>query len=559
MLRGSFEGRGARQGLLLRGYHHSGFPNFRWDWNNPNTYTFHNRTPPQMPPKRARSQMSRRANRYFRGSLQPAYADKYQVRGVRTVKKYKKYPVKIALERRLRRNMPVTITHEETSEIRSPMGSQGITTYMAERRFPQIIQGGAGLPDTTDGTLNPSVNRDSNNNLAVHNGVANEFMNTIYRYEGTTVGAQDARSLGMLNHRSDWTMFTNASWRDGYSTLNGRFTTGGLAYKGYRTPVEGTAVQDATWYQRAISRIYDAADSTLPSSTLQCTDYYHLMESLSVTVTNNTVVPTTVCLWECVLNHDVGFTSTLSLDTTNPYTTSWGALPCPLELYRISKQVYGVEFAGILPTETGEFASNTSGVSAVYGNDGPGTTCTVQGAPREPVKSGYAIPVMSSTGIYTGVPDIDHPASNPLKAKGPLNYWYTLKPHKRMLAPGQSTTISVKIMFNKRIAAVDWTNRIGVKGLSRAFFITSRPQKMVGSTGIDEAGFSGNGSRLPVMGNTDLTLKWVKSKQFARSAPALRHRLFYRAAIPEVDQATARNPQDHDAEDDGDQALGGDA
>jgi hypothetical protein len=84
--------------------------------------------------------------------------------------------------------------------------------------------------------------------------------------------------------------------------------------------------------------------------------------------------------------------------------------------------------------------------------------------------------------------------------------------------------------------------------------------KVVGSTGVDELGFSGPGSRLMVMGSTDLTMKWVKSKQFSRTDPAPRRSLYYRACIPEIDATAMRNPEDGDVEGDlvTDEAMGAD-
>lgn len=347
-------------------------------------------------------------------------------------------------------------------------------------------------------------------------------------------------------------MFTNASWRDGASAYNGRFDTEAKARLGYITPIDIGRTIDTLWYTRVENQTGSTPGSeiTLPQSTLDLTDYHHLMESISVSATNNATVPTKLTLYECVLAHDVPLQPTLTLADTGATSTLWGALPCPIQMWRLGRQHSDPSEGAIKLTENGaaiQFIATAAG--SIANNDGEGAVGTRMGAPSAAAAGGYGADAFQ-------IKDIDAPG---MKPRGQvMRHWYKLVPHTRVVAPGQTTNFNVTIHYNKRIPGMWWNTYAGIKGMTRTFFMTSEPYKMVGSTGLDEVGVGGPGSRLMVMGNTDLTMKWTKTKRFTRSSEMPRRSIRYHATIPEIDDVAVRNPEDNDAEDDGDGALGGD-
>lgn len=473
-----------------------------------------------------------------------------KVRALRRTKRYGRVSSAVRASWRTRKNLPLTIAHEENTEVRSKPNTQAIVQFQAERRLPleQIPVSGWPAP-VANGSLNPGVNRTSDNSLGIYN-IGESGTGLLFNQHMKYVTKTDeARTATVMNHRTDWTMFTNASWRDGYSALNGRFTTAATAFAGYITPV-AKAVPDTTWFLKYNSDVRNATDPGVPLTPLQCIDYHHLYEELSVTITNNATCAATVTLYECVLNHDIPFASTGGITVGDTFTTQWGALPCPVELWRASRKINNgpAGTGGIMPLEGGVGivqTSATGGFNPIEDDDGEGATGTVMGVDLEARPAGYTGgALLAADGASVAPPattkDID---AHGVRVGGQLlHHWYTVKPHKRLLQPGQTTTISIKVVYNKRIPGTWWESLIGKAGYSRTFFMVNRPQTGVGSTGIDAAGNGSPGSRFPAGGPTDLVLKWTKRKSFTRQDTMPRRTITYAATLPYADSVIFREP-----------------
>lgn len=484
-------------------------------------------------------------NRY-----RPAGLGGYPNRKVRTLRRTKRYGKVAAVVRanwRTRKNLPLTIAHEENTEVRAKAGTQAIIQFQAERRLPLEQTASGTTPAAANGSLNPGVNRRSDNSLGKYNiGEAGTglLFNQHMKYINKT---DEERTVTFMNHRTDWTMFTNASWRDGYSALNGRFNTTATGFAGYITPV-CTATPDAIYYQRNLGDVRNATDFNLPLTQLQAVDYHHLYEELVITVTNNAVNPTTVTLYECILNHDVQFSTTGSItEEVSTFTTQWGALPCPIELWRASRKFGSNPIGTITPLEGGVGIVPQSAPAQgapIDDDDGEGATGTVMGIDLEARPSGYSGGAMTgANGTVTApttIKDIDVAG---VRVGGQLlHHWYTVKPHKRTLQPGQTTTFSIKVVYNKRIPGTWWESIIGAAGYSRTFFMINRPHPGVGTTGLDAVGSSGPGSRFPASGINDLVMKWTKRKSFCRHDAMPRRTITYPATHPVVDAWVTREP-----------------
>lgn len=480
-----------------------------------------------------------------------------KVRTLRRTKRYGRVAAPVRANWRSRKNLPFTIAHEENTEVRAKAGTQAVIQFQAERRLPYEPVATASVPAAATGSLNDGVNRRSDNTLGKYNiGESGTGMlfNQFMKYTSKT---DEERSVCVLNHRTDWTMFTNASWRDGYSALNGRYDTGMKAFAGYITPV-AVSTPDTDFYKRDMARAYGSGDSKVPLTPLHAVDYHHLYEELSITVTNNAVNPTTITLYECILNHDVGFNTTGNItDEVSTWTTQWGALPCPIELWRASRKLSANPVgairtleagAGIVPDET------TAQGAPVEDDDGEGATGTVMGIDLEARASGYTGGALVLPGGVatppTTVKDID---AHGTRVGGQLlHHWYTVKAHKRTLQPGQTTTITIKVMYNKRIPGTWWESLIGAAGYSRTFFMVNRPGIGVGSTGLNVEGSSGPGSRFPSGGINDLVMKWTKRKSFCRHDQMPRRSVTYHATMPVVDAWVTRAP---DGDEEGDELM----
>lgn len=451
---------------------------------------------------------------------------RFKAAGKRVHRTLGRVPRALRQNYRLRQNLPVSVSHEETSDIRTKPGTQGVVVFQAERLLPAYS---SGVPTTA---LNTSVNRKSDNTIGTYNGGIT--FDQIYRFTNAT---SDARAASAMTYRHDWTMFTNPSWRDGLSILNGRRNTIALLKDGYQTPfVMGAAAHENNYFRRDSVAITTAAtDVSNPLFPWAVTDYHHIGETITWTLTNNGAVPVNVTLYECILAHDLR----MSVGTDSigsPTTITWGALPDPVECWRAGSQMVGGEGQGMIATES--YGFNVSNAGRPQGDDGEGATSAAMGG-----GSAGAGGFTGTGTVGTYLPDVDHPWRKP---GGPmLHHWYKIVPHTRVIGPGQTTTISVSVTFNKRIPGLWWESLVGVKGMSRTFFMVTRPTKVVGSTGVDEAGVGGEGSRLMVMAATDITMKWTKTKSFTRAGHLGRRKVFYRATIPEID-ATAQREDDGD-------------
>lgn len=484
------------------------------------------------------------------------YAQRYRVPANMTRRTYKRTSKVLKANYRLKKNLPLSIGHEETTEVRSAPATKAVFTFMAERRLPVATTAivGATVSHYT-GDLYKNVNRNPANDELLTDADSKPI-DSIWRYTATNV---DARTSDTLTERSDWTMFTNAAWRDGYSMLNGRYATPVLAYRGYRTPfkVGGAVTLDTNWWQRAVPVQASAdeppigASASGPYSILQCTDYHHLSEEVKVTVTNNSTQPTTVTLWECVLAHDLpmALTTNAGQAANAVSATSWGGLPCPLECWRASRRAYTAAPGGVAIYDSGAGIVPLADQPIVQ-PETPCVTATRVGSPLEVAKQGYDVAAYTAADAGpSGVQDIDHPATK--VGGGILHHWYKVIPHSRVIAPGQTTTLSVHVIFNKRIPGTWWQTLYGVAGYTRAFFMTAKSAMVVGSTGVDEGGaLALPNSRVMVNGPVDLTMKWTKRKRFTRVLPTPRRSIYYRAAIPEIDATALRNPEDNDVEGD---------
>lgn len=436
---------------------------------------------------------------------------------------------------------PYYVTHEMKHELRSLPGGQAVVTAIAERLLPQADHSGM-------------LERDVNHITGIETAIP---FNTIPGFTGAT---DDAVANITLCHRNDWTMFTNGAWRDGYGFINGKLG-GAIGTVGYLTPyVTGVAAGAPSYWdeQLVLNQPGQAADGTVPvapitvnpaggtnASRTQLSNYHHVMEELSWTITNNSVANAHVTIYECILNRDVMLNDTVSEGSPITNAVEWAGMPCPLELWRQSREVQfepnvvdGTIGAGgedwripIAPTDA---------------NEGPGVTAT--GFNRDPTTAAYA------SGAR--VRDIDAPNVQPNRA-ALLHTWYKIIPHTRTLPPGATTTITVHVRFNKRIPGAWWNMLYGAKGMTRCFFMVNRMDAVVGIAGQSEGGNT-RAARLPVMAPTDLVVRWTKKKCMARTQQRVRHSLFVRAAMPEIDDTVARNAVTGVARDADDVADGAD-
>ena len=455
---------------------------------------------------------------------------------------------------RVRKNLPVTITHAENTEVRAKPGAQAVVQFQAERRLPTEPVWAGNTPAVATGSLNNGVNRRSDNTLGMYNagaGATGIKFNEHYKY---LYAGDESRTLCKLNHRSDWTMFTNASLRDGLSALNGRFSSAQTLQAGYATPAE-TATPDPTWFRKEVTDVRDnglVTEYKHPLTPISAIDYHHLYEEISWKVTNNAVVPCHVTVYECVLAHDIPFTATPYIDGVTEGTTQWGALPCPVELWRASRKLSHTTAGAlyVLANGAGFPIGTANAYGGIEGDDGEGAVGTVMGAPVQAATAGNSGGgVNAATNLVSAQLSTKDVDQDGVKVGGQLlHHWYKVIPHRRKINPGQTATITIKVQYNKRIPGTWWESLIGIAGYSRAFFMVSRSEEAVGTTGLDEVGSSGHGSRYHVSGPTDLLVSWRKTKSFCRHDQLPRRSVVYNATVPYADSFTVRNPADNDAE-----------
>ncbi len=452
--------------------------------------------------------------------------------------KYKRTPRAILYNKRIHQNEPLTVLHEEKQELRSEPGTQAVVTMIAERLLPE--------PDLS-GRLIPDVNRIAEGGAL--GGPSAYGFNSMTKF---TSGTQTTPVTQSLNHRRDWTMGTNGSWRDGYAFANGQLLGATLMSSGYQSPwvasSSSTGGNPERWFEAAASyrdptgattdfvagQNPDAlAVSTTVPLVLQLRNYYHLYEELSWKIQNNSVTGTNVTIYECILNRDIPMRDTLVNGSAPTAFVNWGGMPCPLELWRQSQQ-FKYMTTGALDAD-GSLYMTGAPPAPLDSTASEGAGMTSSALQRDPVYSGVA--------AGANAKDIDYPNVTPHKA-ALLHTYYTVVPHSRYLPPGADTTITIGVRYNKRIPGAWWNTMYGVAGHSRCFFMVSRPDEVVGIAGADGSTTTtiDMKTRMPVMNATDLMVSWTKKKTVARVKQRARHTYVFKAAIPNTLDVAIRNP-----------------
>lgn len=436
-------------------------------------------------------------------------------------------PVRQNIKNRV--NMPLSVAHEIRTELRCSPGNQAVVTCIAQQRYPKVDYSG----EMVDG-INMT---DVGGILTPLTGLGRDSV-PIYR-----AAADDAPTVQVMNHRNDWTMFTNGSWRDGYAFANGQLNSAAVMQAGYSTPYATTGVtygNPAKWYE-APAHLFDPTGATREAVTEEMPDassasasvvtnlqnYYHLYEEISWTIHNPSITSTSVTIYECILNRDMPMLEQMNRDTTGVVVD--GGLPSPLELWRQSNAIRAARDAALTADGAVYQIGLPTGVSSP---ESAGIASAVLGA--NPTTAGTASGMQGK--------DVDYPNAMPHKAQL-LHTYYKVIPHTRRIPPGASTTITIGVKYNKRIPGAWWNTMYGVSGQTRCFFMVSRPDEVVGVTGADEdAGPSPLPSnRTGVMNATDLIVRWVKKKSCARVKQQNKRSWFWKAAVPEIDDVVMRN------------------
>ena len=526
------------------------------------------------------------------------------VRGKGVVYGHRMLPGRVRANIRLGRGLPQKVSTEHKSTLYCPPNAQGVVTLISQRVLPSI--------DRT-GLCNGGVNRQlgtvaATGELQLSN--APEPFDVYKQYTSTaSIEPEDV----LLNHRSDWTMFTNHAWRDGMAYCNTRFTTTAQAATGYCSPYM-TGMHDGShidsdglgwamltgastgtggeWWKgsyfteapsvssgaggpaahpanQGMTGTGALAAGNLGVAGLLNTDnYYHISEELSWHFMNNGDTPVTITIYEHILNRDVPMIPTPSKGTRNATTGEWtpgrivndGGLPCPIELWRQSREknfhtipsdsmgVRPGDF-GIIPAERETVGRTMAELSAIpYGRiaatatTGAGTNATYNPERDEALNS------PAITGAGAGPTDIDYPGVTP-RVAALLHTWYKVKAHTRTINPGQETTITVHVRFNKKIPGSWWYQFYGIRDLTRCFTLVTRPDKVIGKSTDETSTSVGVHARLPVMGQTDIAVTWYKKKQMAIAGQRFRGSRYFRAtAVPAFTKFAVRDPADADEE-----------
>lgn len=450
--------------------------------------------------------------------------------------KHKHTPRAVLYNKRIHQNEPISVSHEIKQELRSEPGSQAVVTMIGERLLPKTDYSGA---------LYRSVNRVSD-----APGAAQQ---NFFLYNEYTGASSTAPTTGVvLDHRRDWTMGTNAAWRDGFAIANGQMRTEVLMEQGYQTPyiTQTTFGSPQAWHMSptdvvdpstGVPSVQMNPSISTPAAAVVLRNYYHLYEEISWKIQNNSVTGTTVTVYECVLNRDIPMNDTPSFE--NIATVQWGGLPCPLELWRQSRELAYGKAAPL--TEDGDiWLSGGLPFNPVPAAEDEGPGVASAQLQKDPTTAG-AVRGME-------VADIDYPNVRPNKA-ALLHTYYKVRAHTRYLPPGADTTITVGVRYNKRIPGAWWNTMYGVADFTRCFFMVNRPDEVVGITGADGSGVTpiDGKNRMPVMNASDLMVSWTKKKTVCRVKQRMRHAFRYKAAIPGNLDVAIRNPitlKVHDAD-----------
>lgn len=452
------------------------------------------------------------------------------VRGVGVLRgKYRTTPGPVRQNIRNRVNMPLSVAHEVRTELRCNPGNQAVVTCIAQQRMPK---------SDYSGELIDGVNlTDAGGALAPVIGAGRDTV-PVYR-----LATDDAPTNTVMNHRNDWTMFTNGSWRDGYAFTNGQLNDISKMQTGYSTPYAtagSTYGNPEKWYE-APAILLDPSGTTREAVTEEMPDapsasaavvtnlqnYYHLYEEISWTIHNPSITGTVVTIYECILNRDMPMQETLTRATTG--TVIDGGLPSPIELWRQSNAIQAARVAGL--TMDGAVYQVAAPEAVASAETAGIASCTLGTTP-------------TSAGVAAGMlgKDVDYPNATPHRAQL-LHTYYKVIPHSRRIPPGASTTITIGVKYNKRIPGAWWNTMYGVSGMTRSFFMVARPDEVVGVTGADEDPGTTPlpANRTGVMNATDLIIRWVKKKSCAKVKQQGRRTFFYKAAVPEIDDVTMRN------------------
>lgn len=463
----------------------------------------------------------------------------HHVRGCgRLYGKHKRTPRAIVYNKRVHQNEPLTVSHTIKQELRSEPGSQAVVAMIGERLFPKSDYTGA---------LYRGVDRVSD---APGAALASGGVHTYNEFLGASSVSPTAT---FLNHRRDWTMGTNGAWRDGYAFANGRLLNTTMMEDGYSTPffsssamgvpnawLGSPAVANEGTFSGVVADLVPDVVAANQATVLR--NYYHLYEEISWKIQNNSVTGTTVTVYECILNRDIPLNTTPGLDGVT--SVEWGGMPCPLELWRQSRELGYLRTAQL--TSDGDFAVDglSQPFNPIPAAEDEGLGVASSRLQRDPTAAG------AQRGMYTA--DIDYPNVRPNKA-ALLHTYYKVVAHTRYLPPGADTTITVGVKYNKRIPGAWWNTMYGVANFTRCFFMVSRPDEVVGITGGDGSGATpmDGKNRIPVMNGTDLMVSWTKKKTVARTKMRTRHAWYYKPGIPTNLDTAIRNPltlKVHDAD-----------
>lgn len=453
--------------------------------------------------------------------------------------RHSRMPQAVRMNIRMGQNKPLTVVHEWKGEFRSSPGTQGVVAVIGERLFPE---------SSFSGKLVDHVNRSTTL-------VRQPYAALLPQYSLATADAPLERTV---NHRMDWTMFTCGSWRDGYAFANGQFNNPTAMSVGYITPFIAAATTTdyegtpGKWYE-APAVLLDPTGATReaaleenpdnPSTAQQmavlCKNYYHLYEELSWKFTNSSMTGVSVTIYECILTRDIPIRETLPNSDSGTQGVFWGGMPCPIELWRQSQQISSAQNAGLTADGDLYMTSLPTNPIAAAENEGTG----VYGLGTTASGGFFRDPTSGAAAAGLAAKDIDAPNVTPKRAQL-LHSYYRVVPHTRYVPPGATTTITVGVKYNKRIPGAWWNSFYAISGLSRCFFMVTRPDQVVGLTNLDEvAGTALNATcRLPVMNATDLMVQFTKKKTVCKTKQRTRHVWRYKAAVPEIDDVVVRNP-----------------
>lgn len=342
------------------------------------------------------------------------------------------------------------------------------------------------------------------------------------------------------SHRTDWTMFTNDSWRDNLCYLLGLFSpilgvgtdtqptlaniqtpatfptgiqaaiptymqTGanGTAMWGYAPPgslrvQSSTSPNPVTYCPYGLpvpslnSNKYTALNDNLNQVGWSVQQHYVLSESITWYVHNQGPTDMTVILNECTLKYDIPIINqAVTMDDGNAnINIPYGGMLDPLELWRNSRtrQAFADKNNMELPG-----TRSTADVNDYWQSFNTGTDN------RERLNNDIT-DVQSST-----------------KYADRLNACYNVKKHFQVIRPGQTAHFKIKVDFNHKVSPHQITNMYAIGGKSKTFFFEylTRP---VAAGNITNGGTPNTASVVTGRGMgrppAEISIRWTKSKKF---------------------------------------------